>query len=123
MGGPNVRAPARSVRVSVTVTCMWVMAGGVDDVSIYDAIRGIFDGAVGTDRHLLTFENANHNAAAPIPAPMERRAGRFRAQLLIQAKDRKALARVIRKTIHKVAESRIAGRVRWSIDVDPIDLY
>ncbi|MEO0863096.1 MAG: dienelactone hydrolase [Pseudomonadota bacterium] len=48
-----------------------LMAGGVDDVSVYDAMRGIFDGAVGTDRHLLTFEHANHNAAAPIPAPME----------------------------------------------------
>ena len=28
-------------------------------------------GAVGADRHLLTFEYANHNAAAPMPAPRE----------------------------------------------------
>ncbi|WP_299150472.1 dienelactone hydrolase [uncultured Tateyamaria sp.] len=48
-----------------------LMAGGADDVSIYDAIRGIFDGAVGTERHLLTFDHANHNAAAPMPAPAE----------------------------------------------------
>ncbi len=48
-----------------------LMAGGADDVSVYDAIRGIFDGAVGTARHLLTFERANHNAAAPMPAPAE----------------------------------------------------
>ncbi|ASM71521.1 MULTISPECIES: alpha/beta hydrolase family protein [Roseobacteraceae] len=48
-----------------------LMAGGVDDVSVYDAIRGIFDGTVGTDRHLLTFDDANHNAAAPMPAPKE----------------------------------------------------
>ena len=48
-----------------------LMAGSDDDVSVYDAMRGIFDGAVGTDRHLLTFEYANHNAAAPIPAPAE----------------------------------------------------
>ncbi|WP_412555022.1 alpha/beta hydrolase family protein [Shimia sp. MIT1388] len=47
-----------------------LMAGEVDDVSIYPAMREIFDHATGTDRHLLTFENANHNAAAPIPAPM-----------------------------------------------------
>ncbi|MBW4707588.1 dienelactone hydrolase [Roseobacter sp. YSTF-M11] len=47
------------------------MAGGSDDVSVYDAIRTIFEEANGTDRHLLTFDHANHNAAAPIPAPIE----------------------------------------------------
>ncbi|MCR8828014.1 alpha/beta hydrolase family protein [Pseudosulfitobacter koreensis] len=50
---------------------LMLMAGSVDDVSIYEAMRGIFDGTTGTDRHLLTFENANHNAAAPMPAPRE----------------------------------------------------
>nr|WP_143515512.1 alpha/beta fold hydrolase [Pseudooctadecabacter jejudonensis] len=48
-----------------------LIAGGVDDVSIYDAIRGMFDQATGTTRHLLTFEAANHNAGAPMPAPAE----------------------------------------------------
>ncbi|MEM9577729.1 MAG: alpha/beta fold hydrolase [Pseudomonadota bacterium] len=48
-----------------------IVAGSSDDVSVYEAIRTIFDEAIGTDRHLLTFENANHNAAAPIPAPKE----------------------------------------------------
>ncbi len=47
------------------------MAGSVDDVAVYDAIRGMFDGAIDTERHLLTFVYANHNAAAPIPAPVE----------------------------------------------------
>ena len=50
---------------------LMLMAGSVDDTSIYDAIRGIFDGTTGTDRHLLTFDNAGHNAAAPMPAPRE----------------------------------------------------
>lgn len=48
-----------------------LVAGSVDDVSPYDSIRQIFDQATGTRRHLLTFDHANHNAAAPIPAPME----------------------------------------------------
>ena len=48
-----------------------VIAGGVDDVSVYSAMRDIFEGAVNTTRHLLTFDNANHNAGAPIPAPVE----------------------------------------------------
>lgn len=48
-----------------------LVAGSDDDVSIYDAIRQIFDQTTGTTRHLLTFDHANHNAAAPIPAPAE----------------------------------------------------
>ena len=48
-----------------------LMAGSDDDVSVYDAMRGVFEGAMETDRHLLTFDHANHNAAAPIPAPAE----------------------------------------------------
>ncbi|MFK7745541.1 MAG: alpha/beta hydrolase family protein [Roseobacter sp.] len=48
-----------------------IMAGGSDDVSVYEAIRTIFDEATNAERHLLTFENANHNAAAPMPAPKE----------------------------------------------------
>lgn len=47
------------------------VAGSVDDVSIYEAMRQLFEESTGADRHLLTFENANHNAAAPIPAPLE----------------------------------------------------
>lgn len=50
---------------------LMLIAGGVDDISMYPAIRGVFDGAKNTTRHLLTFENANHNAAAPMPAPQE----------------------------------------------------
>jgi predicted dienelactone hydrolase len=48
-----------------------LIAGSADDVSEYDAIRQIFEETTGTTRHLLTFEDANHNAAAPIPAPAE----------------------------------------------------
>ncbi|WP_187430022.1 hypothetical protein ROLI_026600 [Roseobacter fucihabitans] len=47
------------------------MAGSADDVSVYGTIRTMFAETGGTDRHLLTFEHANHNAAAPIPAPRE----------------------------------------------------
>ncbi len=53
-------------------TPMLLVAGSADDVSGYEmGTRAIFEGAVNSDRHLLTFVNANHNAAAPIPAPAE----------------------------------------------------
>ena len=54
-----------------------IMAGSVDDVSDYAAMRQIFEQASGTTRHLLTFQNANHNAAAPMPAPVESWQGPF----------------------------------------------
>jgi predicted dienelactone hydrolase len=48
------------------------VAGSVDDVSGYEkGVRAIWEQAVNIDRHLLTFEHANHNAAAPMPAPDE----------------------------------------------------
>lgn len=48
------------------------IAGSVDDVSGYDkGTRAIWQGATSVDRALLTFDNANHNAGAPMPAPAE----------------------------------------------------
>ena len=48
-----------------------IMAGSGDDVSDYEGgMRKIFDEA-GAPVWLLTFEGAEHNAAAPIPAPTE----------------------------------------------------
>ncbi|PWJ14422.1 alpha/beta hydrolase family protein [Jannaschia seohaensis] len=50
---------------------LFLVAGSVDDVSDYPAMRQIFEETTGVTRYLLTFEGANHNAAAPIPAPAE----------------------------------------------------
>ena len=48
------------------------VSGSADDVSGYEqGTRAIYAAAVNADRYLLTFINANHNAAAPIPAPIE----------------------------------------------------
>ncbi len=48
-----------------------IMAGTADNVSGYEAMRWIFEGATSVERHLLSFVNAGHNAAAPYPAPHE----------------------------------------------------
>jgi predicted dienelactone hydrolase len=48
------------------------VAGSADDVAQYEkGTKAIYQAAVSADRYLLTFVNANHNAAAPIPAPIE----------------------------------------------------
>jgi primosomal protein N' (replication factor Y) len=59
----------------------------------------------------------------PVPAPMERRAGRSRAQLLVQSDQRDALQRLLAAWVPALAELPQARRVRWSVDVDPQETY
>jgi primosomal protein N' (replication factor Y) len=58
-----------------------------------------------------------------MPAPMPRRAGRQRAQLLLSAAQRPALQQLLRELTPHLHALREARKVRWSIDVDPVDLY
>ncbi|MFC4726602.1 primosomal protein N' [Coralloluteibacterium thermophilus] len=59
----------------------------------------------------------------PLPAPMARRAGRARAQLLLSARSRPALHAVLDAWVPRLYGLPSVRRVRWSIDVDPQDLY
>ena len=59
----------------------------------------------------------------PVSAPMERKAGRYRAQLLFQSRDRAALHRMLAHLRASLEGSAEARRVRWSVDVDPIELF
>jgi primosomal protein N' (replication factor Y) len=59
----------------------------------------------------------------PLPAPMPRRAGYQRAQLLLSATDRRALHGAIDHALPGIHAAPLARKVRWSLDVDPVDLY
>jgi primosomal protein N' (replication factor Y) len=59
----------------------------------------------------------------PVDAPMARRAGRYRAQLLLQTADRRALHEVLRELRPTLEGDPVARKVRWSIDVDPVELF
>jgi primosomal protein N' (replication factor Y) len=61
--------------------------------------------------------------AGPMPAPMPLRAGRHRGQLLLEASSRSALHGILRSWQLALTALPAARRVRWSLDVDPIDLY
>lgn len=57
----------------------------------------------------------------PMPAPMPRRAGRFRFQLLLHAAERRALHSLLqqrRGALEALPETR---KARWSLDIDPQD--
>ncbi|MFQ5544835.1 MAG: primosomal protein N' [Acidiferrobacterales bacterium] len=59
----------------------------------------------------------------PLPSPMERRAGRYRAQLLLQSTRRRPLHDFLNNWLPRLETARASKRVRWSLDVDPIDMY
>ncbi len=58
----------------------------------------------------------------PVPATLARKAGRYRAQLLIESADRSALQRFLGSWIVEVEALPSARRVRWALDVDPLEL-
>jgi primosomal protein N' (replication factor Y) len=62
-------------------------------------------------------------AWGPVPASMERRAGRYRAQLLLQAEEHGQLQQLLGRLVRQLEGLKAARRVRWSIDVDPADTY
>jgi primosomal protein N' (replication factor Y) len=59
----------------------------------------------------------------PVPAAMARRAGRHHSQLLLESTDRGALHRLLSGWLELIAELPSGRRVRWALDVDPIDLF
>jgi primosomal protein N' (replication factor Y) len=59
----------------------------------------------------------------PVPAPMERRAGRWRAQLLVTSDRRAALHSFLDRWAPLLDELPAARRNRWSLEVDPAELY
>lgn len=72
---------------------------------------------------------AEQNAAkrvlllGPVASPMARRGGLFRFQLLLQSPHRQPLHELLNAILPSIYRFKQAHKVRWSLDVDPIDLY
>lgn len=58
----------------------------------------------------------------PLPAPMPRRAGFQRSQVLIEAAERSTMQTFLPDWLDQLRTSKQARRVRWSIDVDPVEM-
>ncbi|MGH8195526.1 MAG: primosomal protein N' [Woeseiaceae bacterium] len=74
-------------------------------------------------RNAEALEIADVRILGPVSAPMERRAGRYRAQLLFQSRRRQRLHKLLHELRCGLELDPAARRVRWSIDVDPIELF
>ncbi len=59
----------------------------------------------------------------PAPAALARRADRHHAQLLVDATDRTVLHRFLDAWLPQVETLPEARRVRWALDVDPLELF
>lgn len=74
-------------------------------------------------RAVLDAASTGLRVLGPVDAVMARKAGRYRAQLLLQSHDRQALHIALRGLRPALEQSPLARKVRWSIDVDPIELF
>lgn len=63
------------------------------------------------------------NLLGPIPALMEKKAGRFRQILMLTADTRAPLHRNLELLVEHAEAMPAARKVRWSVDVDPTDLF
>jgi primosomal protein N' (replication factor Y) len=59
----------------------------------------------------------------PAPAAMAKRAGRYHAQLLVESADRAALHRFLDGWLPTLESLPGVRRVRWALDVDPIEIF
>jgi primosomal protein N' (replication factor Y) len=89
--------------------------GGVQDV-LLPAARGEGGRRPDEGRSLIELHG-------PLPAPMPRRAGFVRHQLIMSSPHRRALHAALSTAIAAMYAAPDARRVRWSLDVDPLDLY
>ena len=58
----------------------------------------------------------------PYPAPLEKRAGRIRYQMLVQSGNRNRLQTALTKWADRLESIKSSRKVRWFLDVDPLDM-
>jgi primosomal protein N' (replication factor Y) len=57
----------------------------------------------------------------PVPAAMARRAGRYRAQLLLLSEDRRALHNAASQLAWVADKTKKRSDIKWFMDVDPAE--
>ena len=75
------------------------------------------------DKACALWPNKEIELYGPMPSPMPLRAGRSRAQVLLKCKERPVLQAALRVWLDRLDELKTPRQLRWSLDVDPIDLY
>jgi primosomal protein N' (replication factor Y) len=71
----------------------------------------------------MQFKDNNVTLLGPIPAPMQKKAGKHRSQLLLQSSQRKHLRSYLDYLTYHLAQLKHKSHVRWSIDIDPAEMF
>ena len=72
---------------------------------------------------IRTLNNNGTLILGPVSAPMAKRAGNYHFQLLLQNTYRKQLQSLLDQLVPQLYSIKESKKVRWSLDVDPVDLY
>jgi len=67
----------------------------------------------------LVIANMGTTLLGPLPALMEKRAGRYRYTLQVATENRSALQKLLRNLAAQLEAQKKFAKIRWSIDVDP----
>ena len=67
-------------------------------------------------------QNEECEVIGPMPAPMDKKAGKYRRHLIFQTKSRQQLQQAFEIALPQIEALPLAKRCRWSIDRDPQDL-
>ena len=66
--------------------------------------------------------NGKVELIGPLPAPMEKRAGRHRFQIHVKSDSRPALQHFLQNFVAQIEGAKLPAQTRWALDVDPQDL-
>ena len=85
--------------------------------------RAVSNGFLATARGLAgELRRPGVEVMGPVPSPMERQGGRYRAQLLLRSASRSDLQAFLGPWVEGLDGVRTPRGLRWSLDVDPVDL-
>lgn len=87
-----------------------------------EAAQALMQALAGAAQQQPVVANGSVFCLGPVPAPMERRQGRYHVQLLMQADKRSLLHQLLAILVPWLEKLPEARRARWSLDVDPIEL-
>ncbi len=72
--------------------------------------------------YIIIKNSSKLNVMGPIPAMLERKAGMYQSQLVIISSSRKFLQGQLNNWTQAIQQRPLAKRVRWNIEVDPLEM-
>lgn len=86
------------------------------------SVKGGLELAVQQQKSVMSETAIDFRIWGPIAAPMLRRQGRYRYQLMLNSRSRKTLHHLLASIEPAIYKSKLVRKVRWSIDVDPQEM-